>query len=181
VPYYFHALFTGFKRVREAKTSIDNIGRHMLGRSRRLIEKAKAHLETKSRADLILRLNPAIRYVAIIDNSNTIVECRGQGAGSLALSPETFLDFASIGPLLVLASMACKLESSCGRLEYATGRFQNALVTIYQLRSHMIVTVTDPTVQTQEIEEIGASLKKTEEGTMPQPCMLDLDVIRYGA
>jgi hypothetical protein len=144
------------------------------------VTKKKAHLETESRADLILQLNPAIRYVVIIDNSNTIIECKGPGAIPLMLSPE-MMDFASVGPMLVLGSFACKLESSCGRLEYATGRFQNALVTIYQLRRHMIVTVMDPTVPIQEIEKIAASLKKMEEGSTPQPCMLDLDVIRYGA
>ena len=39
--------------------------------------------EIKSRADLILEANKAIRYVAMIDYSNKVIECKGHGAFSL--------------------------------------------------------------------------------------------------
>jgi hypothetical protein len=108
-------------------------------------------------------LDPAIRYVAIIDSSNTIIECKGQGAPSLPLSIEKLVDFASIGPLLIMATIGNKLESSCGRLGYAIASFENALVIIYQLHNLMVVIVTDPTMQIQQIRQIGNSLAKMEE------------------
>jgi len=112
-----------------------------------------------SRADLILQLDPAIRQVAIIENTNKVIECKSD-TSSLPLSPETLKDFASIGPLLVLGSMGSKLKSSCGRLSYVTGRFENALVTIYQLPNHMVVVVMDKIVQNRRLEEIASLLKQ---------------------
>jgi len=113
-------------------------------------------------------LDPAIRYVAIIDKSNTLVECKGQGTFFLLLSLETWVDFVSIGPLLTLGSMGNKLESSCGRLGYVIGRFKKALVIIYQLRSFMVVAVMDAIVQVQQLEKIAAFLKKVDEGEIRQ-------------
>ena len=125
-----------------------------------MLTAGKPRLETKTRADSILQLDPAIRYVAIIDYCNTTVECKGQGTFQLSL--ENFRAFASIGPLLVLNSMACKLESSCGRLGYVTGRFENALVAIYQLRSLMVVVVADSTFLVQRFEEICSFLNRMQ-------------------
>jgi hypothetical protein len=125
-----------------------------------MLTAGKPRLENRTRADSILQLDPAIRYVAIIDYCNTTVECKGQGTFQLSL--ENFRAFASIGPLLVLNSMACKLESSCGRLGYVTGRFENALVAIYQLRSLMVVVVASSTFQVQRFEEISSFLKRME-------------------
>jgi hypothetical protein len=183
VLYHFQALLTSFKRIREAKTSAEDTERHVLQYDdRTLFEtvKSKLHLKTLSRADSILRLISGIRYVAIIDKSNTIIECKGQGASSLALSPGTFLDFASTGPLLVLASMACKLESSCGRLGYVTGRFENAFVTLFKMPSLMVAVVTDVVLSTQELEKIAAYLRRMEEAST-NSYVFDYDVMRYGA
>jgi len=123
----------------------------------------KGQCDIMSLADSILQLNQAIRYVAILDTSNTVIECKGQGTFSLPLSPETLADFVAIGPLLVLGALGHNLEPSCGRLDYTIGRFEKALVVIYQLRSHMVVLVMDSIVNTQQLEEIATTLKKMEE------------------
>ena len=120
----------------------------------------KTHLQTKSRAESILQLDPAIRYVSIIDYSNTTIECKGKRGFQLSL--ETFRSFVSIGPLLALGSMACKLESSCGRLRYLVGRFENALVAIYQLRSLIVVVVLDSAYPVQRLDEFASLLKQME-------------------
>jgi len=123
----------------------------------------KGQSEVKSLADSIFQLNQAIRYVAILDSSNTVIECKGQATITLPLSPETLADFVAIGPLLVLGAFGHKLESSCGRIGYAAGRFEKALVVIYQLSSHMVVLVMDTTVSTQQLDEIASLLEKMEE------------------
>jgi len=120
----------------------------------------KAHLETKSRAASILQLDPAIRYVAIIDYSNTTIEYKGQGRFQLSL--EKFRSFLSIGPLLALGSMACKLEPSCGRLRYLVGCFENALVAIYQLNSLIAVIVVDSACSVHRLNEFATLLKAME-------------------
>jgi len=120
----------------------------------------KAHLETKSRTDSILQQDPGIRYVAITDYSNTTIECKGQGTFQLPL--ETFRSFVSIGPLLALSAMACKIESSCGRLGYLVGRFEKALVAIYQLHYLMVVVAVDSTYPLQRLEEFASFLKRME-------------------
>ena len=98
--------------------------------------------------------------MAIIDYCNTTVECKGHGTTELSL--ENFRSFVSIGPLLVLGSMACKLQSSCGRLGYVIGRFENALVAIYQLHKLMVVVVADSTFLVQRFEEISSFLNRME-------------------
>jgi hypothetical protein len=76
--------------------------------------------------------------------------------------------------------MASKLESSCGRLRYVTGRFQDAFVTLFQMRSMMVALVMDAVLSIQELEKIAAYLRKMEE-VSTNPGFIDLDVIRYGA
>ena len=120
-----------------------------------------AKVRSQLRADLILQFDPAIRYAAIIDNDNTIVECKGQGTAPLPLSLERWRDFLTIEPNLILGSMGTKLQP-LGRLGYVIGRFENALVTIYQLHSCVVAIVLDPTVQIQLLEEIGTYLKTME-------------------
>lgn len=124
---------------------------------------SKGQCEVKSLADSILQLSPAIWYVAILDSGNTVIECIGQATFSLPLPPETLIDFVGIGPLLVLGAFGRNLESSFGRIGYAAGRFEKALVVIYQLSSHMVVLVMDSTVSTQQLDEIASFLKKKEE------------------
>jgi hypothetical protein len=88
---------------------------------------------------------------------------QGQATFSLPLSPETLTDFVAIGPLLVLGAFGHNLESSCGRIGYAAGQFEKALVVIYQLSSHMVVLVIDSIISTQPLGEIANFLKKMEE------------------
>lgn len=116
----------------------------------------------KSRADLILEANPAIEYVAMIDYSNKVVECKGRGSFSPTLTPEKVREFVSIGPLLVMGALGHKLESSCGRLGFVVGRFQKALVAIYQLRTEMAVLVTG-IIDMDQLDEIATFLGKMEE------------------
>ena len=123
----------------------------------------KGQYDIVSLSDSILRLNQAIRYVAILDTSNTVIECKGQGTSSLPLPPETLAHFVAIGPLLVLGAFSHNLESSWGRLTYTTGRFEKALVIIYKLCTHEILLVMDPIVNAQQLDEIATTLKKMEE------------------
>ena len=116
----------------------------------------------KSRADLILQFNRAIHYAAIIDYSNTLIECKGQKTSSFPLSAETLTDFASIGPLLVLGAFGKKLEPSSGRLEFVVGRFEKALVAIYQLRSVAVVLVAELTLDMDELQEVAGFLDKMD-------------------
>jgi hypothetical protein len=118
--------------------------------------------EIKSRVDLILEANKAIRYVAMIDYSNKVIECKGHGTFSLELSPEKVREFVSIGPLLILGALGHKLESSCGRLGFVVGRFEKALVAIYQMRTEMIVLVTT-IVDMEQLDEIATFLNEMEE------------------
>ena len=122
----------------------------------------KGQCEGKSLADLIFQLSQAIWYVAILDSSNAVIECKGQATFAPPLSPETLTDFVELGPLLVLGAFGHKLEPSCGRIGYAAGRFEKALVVIYQLSSHMVVLVMDSIASTQQLDEIASFLKKME-------------------
>jgi len=112
------------------------------------------------RADLILKSNSAIQYVATIDYSNKVIESKGRD--SLVLPEDKAKEFASIGPLLVMGALGHKLETSCGPLGFVVGRFERALVVIYQLRAEMVVLVTG-IIGMDELEEIASFLHKTEE------------------
>ena len=116
----------------------------------------------KSRAASILEANPAIQYVAMIDFSNKVIECKGHGTFFLSLSPEKIREFVSIGPLLVMGALGHKLESSCGRLGFVVGRFEKALVAIYQLRTEMVVLITT-IIDINQLDEIAAYLDKIDE------------------
>jgi len=118
--------------------------------------------QNKSRADLILEAYPTIQYVAIIDFSNKVIECRGHGTFSLDLSPEKIREFVSIGPLLVMGALGHKLESSCGRLGFVVGRFEKGLVVISQVGTEMVVLVTS-IVDIDNLDEIATFLDKLEE------------------
>ena len=118
--------------------------------------------KSKSRADLILEANPGIEYVAMIDYSNKVIECKGRRTFSFTLSPEKVREFASIGPLLVMGALGHKLESSCGPLGFVVGRFEKALVAIYQLRTEMTVLVTG-IIGMDQLDEIATFLDKMEE------------------
>ena len=117
--------------------------------------------QNKSRADLILEAYPTIQYVAIIDFSNKVIECRGHGTFALDLSPEKIREFVSIGPLLVMGALGHKLESSCGRLEFVVGRFEKDLVVIYQAGNEMVVLVTSM-IDMDKLDEIAIFLDKLE-------------------
>jgi len=116
----------------------------------------------KSRADSILEANPAIQYVAMIDFSNKVIECKGHGTFFLSLSPEKIREFVSIGPLLVMGALGHKLESSCGHLGFVVGRFEKAIVAIYQLRTETVVLVT-AIIGMDQLDEIATFLNKMEE------------------
>ena len=118
----------------------------------------KADLESESRANLVLQLDPAIRYAAIIDYSNKTIECKGQGA--CALSLENFREFVAVGPLLALGSMGAKLQPSCGQLTYLVGRFENTIIGIFQLPKLMVVLAVDSTFPVERFEEFTGFLKQ---------------------
>ena len=117
----------------------------------------------KSRADLILQLSRAIRYVAIIDYGNKVIECKVQEAFSLPLSRERMRDFVSIVPLLVMGALGHKLESSCGRIGFVVGRFEKALLVIFQLRMDMVVLLMDLGVDMKQLDEVATFLKKMDD------------------
>jgi len=110
-----------------------------------------------SQADLIFESSPAIQYVATIDYSNKVIECKGRGKFALARTQEKIREFVSIGPLLVIGALGHKLEVSCGRLGFVVGRFEQALVVIYQLRTEMVVLVTT-IIEMDELEVIARFL-----------------------
>ena len=116
----------------------------------------------QSRATLILQFNRAIHYVAIVDYSNTLIECKGQETSSFPLSTDTLSDFASIGPLLILGAFGKKLEPSSGRLGFIVGRFEKALVVIYQLRSVVVVLVAELTMDMKQLQEIASFLDEID-------------------
>ena len=119
----------------------------------------------KSRAASILEVNPAIQYVAMIDYSNKVIECKGHGTLFLSLSPEKVREFVSIEPLLVMSALGHKLESSCGRLGFVVGRFEKAIVAIYQLRTELVVLVT-AVIGMDQLDEIATFLKKMDESPL---------------
>jgi len=120
-----------------------------------------------SQADLIFKSSPAIQYVATIDYSNKVIDCKGRGKYSLAQTQGKIREFVSIGPLLVMGALGHKLEVSCGRLGYVIGRFEQALVAIYQLRTEMVVLVTT-IIGMDELEEIARFLE-----TMDKKCWVN--------
>jgi len=127
------------------------------------LTKSKNHIDLKSRADLILQSHPAIQHVAIIDYSNTIVECKGKETFSLPLSRETMTDFARIEPLLILGATEEKLRSSCGRVKMVVGLFEKALLVIYQLQNNKtVVLVLDSVLDMEELREIATFLEKMD-------------------
>lgn len=118
-------------------------------------------MELKSRADLILQLHPAIRHVAIIDSSNTVVDCKGTETFSLPLSREQMRQFVDIQPLIILAATECKLQP-CGRVKFLVALFEKALLVIYQLQNYMVVLVLDSVLDMESLKRIATILEKMD-------------------
>jgi len=116
----------------------------------------------KSRADLILQLHPAIRHVAIIDNSNTVVDCKGTETFSLPLSREEMRQFVAINPALILAATEHRLKSACGRVKFLVGLFEKALLVIYQLQNYVVVLVLDSVLDMESLKKIATLLEKMD-------------------
>jgi hypothetical protein len=110
-------------------------------------------LELESLSDSIFDLNEAIRYVAVLDSSNCLLESRSKDSGINGIPIERWREFVSFGPLMVLGSME-RLEPHSGRLEFLVARYEKHLLAICHLQNHFVVLALDSKTEIQVAESI---------------------------
>lgn len=118
--------------------------------------KLMAHLSKQEVADLsdsIFSMNEAIRYVAVLDSSNRLLESGSKKSSLREIPVELLREFVSFGPLIALGDME-RLHPFSGRLEYVVTRYEKHFVVICNLQNHFVVLVLDSKVEIRVVEDI---------------------------
>ena len=109
--------------------------------------------EVKNISDSIFFMHEAIRYVAVLDSSNRLLES-GHNKSSLREIPvELLKEFVSFGPLIALGAME-RLQPFSGRLEYVVTNYEKHFAVICNLQHHIVVLLLDSKVNIGVIENI---------------------------
>ena len=137
------------QRIARIKEDMDNLG--------------KLKEEGRGLSDAILRLNGAIRYVAVLDSSNNLLEFKSREEGSNLTLGDAMKDFISIGPLIMLGAVE-RLRPFYGGVKYIATRLKECLLIVYETANRYVVLILEPAVNTQLADQIGAALKEL----MPQ-------------
>ena len=109
--------------------------------------------------EAILRLNGAIRYVAILDSGNNLLEFKSRGEGSDLTLREATKDFIAISPLIMLGTLE-RLRPFYGDVSYIAARLKECLLIVFQASNRHFVLVLESAVNTQVADQIAAALQE---------------------
>jgi hypothetical protein len=107
----------------------------------------------------ILRLNGAIRYVAILDNGNNLLEFKSREEDSNLTLRDATKDFIAINPLIMLGALE-RLRPFYGNVNYITARLNECLLIVVEANTRHFVLILDSMVNTQLADQIAAALQE---------------------
>jgi hypothetical protein len=137
------------KQISGIRQELDNLEKQALKQT----EKAGGLSES------ILRLNGAIRYVAVLDNRNNLLEFKPRDETSDLTLRDATKDFISISPLLMLGALE-RLRPFYGSVTYIAVRMKDCLLIISEVTDRLFVLVLDSAVNTQLADQIATSLQE---------------------
>lgn len=109
--------------------------------------------------EAILRLNGAIRYVAILDSGNNLLEFKSREEGSNLTLRDATKDFISISPLIMLGALE-RLRPFYGNVNYIAARLKECLLIVFQASNRHFVLILESAVNTQLADKIAAALQE---------------------
>jgi hypothetical protein len=93
-------------------------------------------------SEVIFRLDSSVSYVAVLDSSNTILECGFRHKTDTNVPDDLMRKFVSIAPLLILGSVD-RLCEFYGNLKYITARFNDRTIAVYEVNGRIIFVILD--------------------------------------
>jgi hypothetical protein len=109
--------------------------------------------------EAILRLNGAIRYVAILDSGNNLLEFKSREEDSNLTLREATKDFTSISPLIMLGALE-RLRPFYGNVNYIAARLEEGFLIVFEATNRHFVLILESAVNTQLADQIAAALQE---------------------
>jgi len=107
----------------------------------------------------MFKVDPLIRYIAIVDNEyHVLVSTQREGVPSFT-TDETARNFVSIIPLIIIDSVH-KLSQFLGEVSGVTAHYQKALVIFYPFDNLIIVISFQAGVETPFYERVTEAVRK---------------------
>ena len=110
----------------------------------------------------MLRINTAIRYVAVVDNEyNLLASSQRPGTPSFT-TPETDRNFMSIIPSIIVEAVD-KLRPFLGAMEAVEVRYKKALLTFHRAGNMIAILSFGPHVTTPFLSDVTKQFEKLKE------------------
>lgn len=109
-------------------------------------------------AERIFNLDPAVRYVGIVDLDYHVILSKMRPGLSSLTPTEMDWNFLSIVPKLMVDG-AQKLENNCGPLRIINIRYRKVMVTVYRGTANIVMLSWDPTVETPFLSKLATGLE----------------------
>ncbi len=93
-------------------------------------------------SEVIFKLDSSVSYVAVLDGSNTILECGFRHKLDTDVPEDLMRKFVSISPFLMLGSID-RLREFYGNVNYIIARFSDRTVAIYEANGHIVFLILD--------------------------------------
>jgi hypothetical protein len=93
-------------------------------------------------SEVIFKLDSSVSYVAVLDSSNTILECGFRHKVGTDVPDDLMRKFISIAPFLMLGSVD-RLREFYGNLKYITARFNDRTIALYEINGRIIFLILD--------------------------------------
>jgi hypothetical protein len=110
-------------------------------------------------SESVLRLNGAIRHVAVLDSDNNLLEFRSREENLNPTLRDVTKDFMAIGPL-IMAGAVERLRPFYGEVNYIVVRMKECLLFVYEMLNRHIVLLLEPSVNIQLADQIAAALQE---------------------
>jgi hypothetical protein len=105
----------------------------------------------------LFELDDSISYVAVLEGSNTILECRFRDEAKAESSGRIMKEFVSISPLVMLGTVG-RLREVFGNATYLMVKFEGQLVAICEVKNLIVLFVLDGT-DADRVDKIYGTMK----------------------
>ena len=108
--------------------------------------------------DRIFSLDPAVRYVGIVDLEYHVILSRMRPGFSSLTPSEVDWNFISIVPKLMVDG-AQRLENDCGPLRIISVRYRKVMLAIYRGTRHIVMLSFEPTIEAPFSDKLAKGLE----------------------
>ncbi|HYW00382.1 MAG TPA: hypothetical protein VE862_02870 [Candidatus Acidoferrum sp.] len=93
-------------------------------------------------SEAIFKLDSSVSYVAVLDSSNTILECGFRHKSKNDAPDDLMRKFVSISPFLMLGSID-RLREFYGNVNYIIARFNDRTAALYEANGCIVFLILD--------------------------------------